>query len=47
VARYVVLLLLVSFVVWRYAPRARVTWFGVIALFVTIVAVRAAYAAWA
>jgi hypothetical protein len=47
VARYVVLLLLVSFVVWRYAPRARVTWFGVVALFVVIVAVRSAYAAWA
>jgi hypothetical protein len=47
VARYAVLLLLVSLVVWRFAPRVRVTWFAVVALFVVIVAVRAAYAAWA
>jgi hypothetical protein len=47
VARYAVLLLLISFVVWRYLPRVRVTWFAVVALFVVIVAVRSAYAAWA
>jgi hypothetical protein len=47
VARYAVLLLLVSFVVWRYVPRVRVTWFAVVALFVVVVGVRAAYAHWA
>ena len=46
-AKYAVLLLALSVVVWRYAPRVRVTWFAVVALFVTIVAVRAAYAHWA
>ena len=40
--RYVVLLLLVSFVVWRYLPRVRITWFMVIALFVIIVGARTA-----
>ena len=45
--RYAVLLLAVSVLVWRYLPRIRVTWFAVVALFVTIVAVRAAYAHWA
>ena len=45
--RYAVLLLALSFVVWRYLPRVRVTWFAVVTLFVVIVAVRGAYGHWA
>jgi len=40
--RYLVLLLLVSFVVWRYLPRVRITWLMVATLFVVIVGARAA-----
>jgi hypothetical protein len=45
-ARWVVLLLLVSFVVWRYVPRIRITWFAVVTLFVVIVGTRAAVQHW-
>ena len=40
--RYLVLLLLVTFVAWRYLPRVRITWFAVVALFVIIVGARTA-----
>jgi len=45
--KYAVLLALLSLVIWRYAPRIRVTWFAVLALFTVIVAVRAAQQQWA
>jgi hypothetical protein len=45
-ARWVVLLLLVSYVVWRYLPRIRITWFAVATLFVVIVGTRAAVQHW-
>jgi hypothetical protein len=40
--RYVVLLLLVTFVAWRYLPRVRVTWLAVATLFVVVVGARTA-----
>jgi len=42
VLRWLVLLALVSFVVWRYVPRVRITWFLVVLTFVVIVGTRAA-----
>ena len=42
--RWLVLLALVSFVVWRYVPRIRVTWFAVVLVFVVIVGTRTASA---
>jgi hypothetical protein len=44
--RWLVLLALASFVVWRYVPRIRITWFAVLTLFVVIVGTRTAIAAW-
>ena len=38
--RWLVLLALVSFVVWRYVPRIRITWLMVVVTFVVIVGVR-------
>ena len=40
--RWLVLLGLVSFVVWRYVPRIRITWLMVVLTFVVIVGVRTA-----
>ena len=40
--RWLVLLALVSFVVWRYVPRIRITWLMVVVTFVVIVGVRLA-----
>ena len=45
--RYAVLLLLMTLVVWRFAPKVRVTWLAVVTLFVLVVAVRAAAEQWA
>jgi hypothetical protein len=42
VLRWLVLLALVSFAVWRYLPRVRITWFAVVTLFVVIVGTRLA-----
>jgi hypothetical protein len=42
VLRWLVLLALVSFVVWRYVPRVRITWAIVVVTFVVIVGVRLA-----
>jgi hypothetical protein len=44
--RWLVLLALVSFVVWRYLPRIRVTWFAVALVFVVVVGTRSAIAFW-
>ena len=44
--RWLVLLALVSFVVWRYVPRIRVTWAMVVVTFVVIVGTRAALQYW-
>jgi hypothetical protein len=46
VLRWLVLLALVSFVVWRYVPRIRVTWFAVVLVFVVVVGTRSAIAFW-
>jgi hypothetical protein len=46
VARWVALLALVSFVVWRYLPRIRITWFAVVLVFVVVVGTRSAVADW-
>ena len=43
-ARYLAVLAMVTFVVWRYLPRFRVTWLAVAALFALVVLVRAATA---
>jgi hypothetical protein len=45
-ARWVALLLLVSFVVWRYVPRIRITWFAVVLVFVVVVGTRSALSYW-
>jgi hypothetical protein len=45
-ARWLVLLALVSFVVWRYAPRIRITWFMVVLVFVVVVGTRTAIQHW-
>jgi hypothetical protein len=42
VLRWLVLLALVSFVVWRYVPRVRITWFMVVLVFVVVVGTRLA-----
>jgi hypothetical protein len=44
--RWLVLLALVSFVVWRYVPRIRITWFAVVLVFVVVVGTRSAIAFW-
>ena len=44
--RWVVLLALVTFVVWRYVPRIRITWTAVVVLFLVVVGTRSAIAAW-
>jgi hypothetical protein len=46
VVRWLALLALVSFVVWRYVPRIRVTWTLVVLTFVVIVGTRAAVQHW-
>jgi hypothetical protein len=46
VLRWLVVLALVSFVVWRYVPRIRITWFAVATLFIVIVATRTAVQHW-
>jgi hypothetical protein len=45
-ARWLVLLALVSFVVWRYLPRIRITWFAVGLVFVVVVGTRTAVGYW-
>ena len=40
--RWLVLLALVSFVVWRYVPRIRITWLMVVVTFLVIVGTRLA-----
>ncbi|MCW2573214.1 MAG: hypothetical protein JWO88_3272 [Frankiales bacterium] len=45
--RWLVLLALVSFVVWRYVPRIRITWFAVVLVFVVVVGTRTAISHWA
>jgi hypothetical protein len=40
VLRWLVLLGLVSFVVWRYVPRIRISWLIVVVTFVVIVGTR-------
>jgi hypothetical protein len=44
--RWLVLLALVSFVVWRYVPRIRITWFAVVLVFVVVVGTRSALTYW-
>ncbi len=44
--RWLVLLALVSFVVWRYLPRIHITWFAVVLVFVVVVGTRSAIAFW-
>jgi len=46
VLRWLVLLALASYVVWRYLPRIRVTWLMVVMVFVVIVGTRSAIALW-
>jgi hypothetical protein len=46
VVRWLVLLALVSFVVWRYVPRIRITWFAVVLVFVVVVGTRSVIAFW-
>jgi hypothetical protein len=46
VARWLVLLALVSFVVWRYLPRIRITWAVVAVTLVVIVGTRTAIQHW-
>jgi hypothetical protein len=46
VVRWLALLALVSFVVWRYVPRIRITWFAVVLVFVVVVGTRSAIAFW-
>ena len=41
-----VVLALVSFVVWRYVPRIRITWFAVVLVFVVVVGTRTAISYW-
>jgi hypothetical protein len=45
-ARWLAVLALVSFVVWRYVPRVRVTWAAVVVVFVVVVGTRSAIAHW-
>lgn len=45
--RWVLLLALATFVVWRYVPRIRITWLMVVAVFVVVVATRTAIQHWA
>ena len=44
--RWLVLVALVSFVVWRYLPRIRITWFAVVLVFLVVVGTRSAIAFW-
>jgi hypothetical protein len=46
VIRWLVLLALASFVVWRYVPRIRITWTAVVVVFVVVLGTRTAIAAW-
>ena len=45
-ARWLALIALASFVVWRYLPRIRITWFAVVLVFVVVVGTRSAVAYW-
>ena len=45
-AKWALLVLLVSFVVWRYLPRARVTWVSVVVLFGVVLGLRFAQQHW-
>ena len=40
--RTLAVVLLLSALVWRFAPRLRVTWFAVVVVFLAVVGVRAA-----
>jgi hypothetical protein len=44
--RWAVLVALVTFVVWRYVPRVRITWLMVVTVFVVVVGTRAAFDHW-
>ena len=44
--RWLVVLALITFVVWRYVPRFRITWLMVVTVFVVVVATRAALDQW-
>jgi hypothetical protein len=46
VLRWAVLLAFASFVIWRYVPRIRITWFAVVTVFVVVVGTRAALSYW-
>jgi len=44
--RWLALVAVVSLLIWRYAPRIRITWFMVVTTFVVIVGTRAALQHW-
>jgi hypothetical protein len=46
VLRWAVLLALITFVVWRYVPRIRITWLMVATVLVVVVGTRAAISHW-
>ena len=44
--RFLLLLAAITALVWRFAPRMRVTWFAVVVVFLAVVGVRAALQQW-